>query len=262
VTIPPQFEAVGLRAGPGDFLRNLGFRIPSGGWTCIVGPNGSGKTTLLKTLTGLLPYSGELRFRGIPVHQIPRKQFAQQVAVVPQGNTPVFGFRVEEFVASGRFPHQSWYPRGWASEHLAVARALEQTGLTQIRSRKITELSLGEFQRVTLARALAQEAPVLILDEPNAFLDLSHQVQIFELLARLQKEEHRTILCVCHDLQWVAEFASHVLLMRSGELIAQGAVEEALTEEALSAAYSVPIQVQRDPQTGRTSFWIPRFTSK
>ncbi|MEK0445300.1 MAG: hypothetical protein RLZZ399_621 [Verrucomicrobiota bacterium] len=259
---PLAFDAVGLCAGPGGFLNNLSFHIPAGGWTCVVGPNGSGKTTLLKTLTGLIPYSGELSLGGIPLAKISRKQFAQQVAVVPQGNAPVFGFCVEEFVASGRFPHQSWYGRGLASDPVAVAHALERTGLTDIRSRKITELSLGEFQRVALARALAQEAPVLILDEPNAFLDLSHQVQIFELLARLRREEQKTIVCVCHDLQWVSEFATHVLLMRSGEIVAHGLVDEVLHEEALSTAYSVRMVVQNDMQTGRKSFFIPRLPSR
>jgi iron complex transport system ATP-binding protein len=232
-------EARQLRCGPGEFLRDLDFQIPKQRLTAILGPNGSGKTTLLRTLTGLLPYRGELLLENTPVRSISRAQFALRVAVVASFQPPAFDFSVEDTVALGRFAHRNDPDHSPRRDRDALEAALALTELLPLRKRSITQLSSGEYQRVTLARALAQNTPILLLDEPTAHLDLAHQFRVFEILSKLPRDSGKTVVCVTHDLTLSARFADHLLLLKGGTLAAQGRPQTVLQPPMLRAVFGI-----------------------
>jgi iron complex transport system ATP-binding protein len=238
---PPIFEARGLCAGPGDFLRDLEFQIEPGEWIFVIGPNGSGKTTLLDALTGWIPHRGSLRFQGQPLPHIPRLEFARSVAVLRCQEAPVFGFSVGEFVESGAFPQGPHGARAIARE------SLEQVGALDWLDRPLTSLSSGEFQRIALARVLAQQTPVLLLDEPTSHLDPGHHAACFELLAQLRAQTPKTILCICHDLSAAAQYGDRLLLLSRGRIVAQGGPRTVLTGPHLQAAYGCPFEFESSP---------------
>ncbi len=247
-----------LSAGPDDFLKSLSFEIPAGQFVCVLGPNGSGKTTLLRSLSGLHPHKGSIRLDGVETSHIARKQFARQLAVVPPMSVPEFEFSVEEVVQTGRYPYRSLFPLNTKGERLIIEAALAAVGIVHLRSKRVTDLSSGEFQRVTIARALAQQTPVLLLDEPTAHLDLAHQIQVFELLAGLRISAPKTILCVSHDLNLAAEFADRLLLMSHGRIFADGTPAEVLTEANLLAVFGARVHVDMTPESNRPSVRIRR----
>lgn len=214
----------------------------------LIGPNGSGKTTLLRALAGrLVATSGKVLLDGVPMHAMPRRTVAQQLAVVPQISSPPFEFSVGEVVAMGRTPHLGRLQAERPADRAAIERAMALTHTERLRDRPVTELSGGEFQRVVIARALAQEAPVMLLDEPAAHLDIGHQVDIFDLLLRLNREEGRSILCVSHDLNLAARYCDRLVAMSGGAVAAQGAPARVLTEERVSDLYRCSVRVVTGP---------------
>ncbi len=243
-------EAVGLRCGyeEREVIRGVDMALRHGEFLGLIGPNGSGKTTLLRALAGRLPISGgEVLLDGSPLAEHARREMACRVAVVPQISIPPFEFATEEIVAMGRTPHLGRFQSEGPDDRRAVETALALTHTRRLVGRPVTELSGGEFQRVVIARALAQEAPLMLLDEPAAHLDIGHQVDIFELLLRLNREEGRSILCVSHDLNLASRYCDRIIAMDEGVVAAEGAPEDVLTEERVERLYRCSVDVEPGP---------------
>ncbi len=231
-----------------EVLDDVGMELRRGEFLGLIGPNGSGKTTLLRALTGQLrPSAGEIMLDGVPMRQQARREVARRLAVVPQMSVPPFEFTVEEIVAMGRSPHLGRLQSEGADDRTAVDRALALTHTRRLAGRPVTELSGGEFQRTVIARALAQEARLMLLDEPVAHLDIGHQVEIFELLRRLNRDEGRSILCVSHDLNLASRYCDRLIAMEEGRVVAEGSPGEVLTAERMGALYRCTVQVDTGP---------------
>ena len=215
----------------------------------VVGPNGSGKTTLIRVLCGVLrPASGRVLLGSAELGSFSRREIAQRIAVVPQELIVPFPYRVREMVAMGRAPHVGPLGVESARDRETVERAIESLGLWELAERVYSTLSGGERQRVLLARALAQETPLLLLDEPTAHMDLGHGLHTFEWLRRWIEErpDTRAVLLVTHDLSLAARFADRVVLMNAGRVVAEGTPGEVLTPEHIAGVYDVESEVRRD----------------
>jgi iron complex transport system ATP-binding protein len=231
----PALRGVDLRLAPGDFVG-------------VIGPNGAGKSTLLRALAGTLPLSGgEARLNGRRLGEYRRREIARLLAVVPAPGTPLFAFTAREHVAMGRTPYLGRLQPDRPEDGAAVDRALAATDTTHLADRMVTELSAGEWQRVSIAQALAQEPHILLLDEPTAFLDLRHQRDISELLARLNTEQGLTIVTVSHDLNLAAEYCPRLVVLAAGRVRADGPPESVLTVELIAEVYGTPVEVDRGP---------------
>ncbi|MDX2175880.1 MAG: ABC transporter ATP-binding protein [Candidatus Sumerlaeia bacterium] len=230
--------------GPALF-ESLDLAIPAGQFCAVLGPNGSGKSTLLRLLTGWhTPQQGEALLDGTPLRTLDRGAIARRIAYVPQAEEGLFPFQVLEVVLMGRYPRQRGaFAREGPADHAAALRALADTGLEGFAGRTLDTLSGGERQRVLLARALAQEAPALVLDEPTAALDLARQRDAFELLSRLHRSEGRTIVVATHDANLAARFADRLLLLDRGRAAADGAPREVLRAEILEPVFGARLRV-------------------
>jgi iron complex transport system ATP-binding protein len=249
-----QLEGVSFRYGDVSVLRNLSIDVRQGDFVCIVGPNGAGKTTLLRVMTQYFPPAeGRALLFGRAERERSPKERARLVALVPQTEDMVFPHSVRAMVLLGRYPHLSGFGFESPADYEATDRAIALTGLTPFAKRHVTQLSGGEQHRVTIARALAQETPLLLLDEPNAHLDLKHQTELFELLLVLHREQGRTIVCVTHDLNLAAQYASRVGILSGGGIAAIGAPEDVLTGELIAEHFGVTVEVRRNEETGRVS---------
>jgi iron complex transport system ATP-binding protein len=223
----------------------------------VLGPNGAGKSTLLRVLAGTLdPTVGEVRIGGRLAREMTRREIARQVAFVAQSEEVRFAFTVRDVVMMGRAPHQDGWMRPVPSDIEAVDRALAQCDLTSLAGRSVDQLSGGEQKRVALARAFAQDPRVMLLDEPTAFLDVRHQVGLLELLCVAAARE-MTAVVVTHDLALAAAYATRVLLVKGGKLLADGSVDDVLTEPRLGEAFDWPIEVAALPGSGSRVF-VPR----
>jgi iron complex transport system ATP-binding protein len=244
-----------IRAGYGtaDILHGVDFTLHAGEVLGVVGPNGSGKSTLLRALTGLLPLrDGEVILGGSSLASLGALERARRCAVQPQVETPLFDYTVGQFVLLGRHPHRAPLAVATAADRDAAARAMEQTDLTGFEARSIRSLSTGEWQRTLLARALAQEAPILLLDEPAAHLDPGHRYAMHELLRRLAREQQRAVLCVSHDLNLAAEFCDRLMFLAGGTVRALGTPAETMTDAVLQDVFHCPaLRVAPNPFTGR-----------
>jgi iron complex transport system ATP-binding protein len=246
----PVLEARGLRVGYDGraVIRGADLVLQRGEFAGLIGPNGAGKTTLLRTLAGRMrPDVGQVLLEGRPIAQRARREVARLLAVVPQLSTPPFEFTVREIVAMGRTPHLGRLQGEQDRDRAAINRALDLTDTAVLADRPVTELSGGEFQRVVIARALAQEAPVMFLDEPVAHLDIGHQAAIFDLLVRLNREEGRSILCVSHDLNLAAQYCDRLIVLADGRTVAEGVPEDVLTEERIADLYGARVHVDIGP---------------
>lgn len=225
--------------------------VPRGGLVGILGPNGSGKTTLLRLLSGTrAPSSGQVLLDGRPLAEVPRRELARRVAVVPQETHLAFDYRVVEMVLMGRHPHLGLFEVEGPSD-LAIARdALAATGTSALEDREFNTLSGGEKQRVVIASALAQASDVLLLDEPTASLDLGYQLEIASLLERLNRERGMTIVVSTHDLNLAAALCRELILLRGGRVIASGPTDAVLTPANVRALYDVEADVHRHDATG------------
>jgi iron complex transport system ATP-binding protein len=234
----PVLAGVELRAEPGEIVG-------------LAGPNGSGKSTLIRIFSGVLAgYQGQARIGGVEVRAIPRRELALRVAVVPQ--EPVFGFPFTaiEVVLMGRHPHLAGLALETAHDVRVAREALERCGAAELAYRPIHELSSGERQRVVFAKALAQEAPVLLLDEPASFLDLRHQVELYDVVRSLA-EQGRTVLTVLHDLNLAAEYCDRLCLLHEGRIAAAGETSGVLTRENLTRVFGTEVHVEANAVTGR-----------
>jgi iron complex transport system ATP-binding protein len=229
----------------------LDFEVVGGTITAVIGPNGCGKSTLLRALGRLLqPARGEVLLDGKKIHKMSTKEVARILGVLPQSPAAPEGLTVADLVARGRHPHQSWY-RQWSSDdESAVAEALAMTGIGDLAERTLDELSGGQRQRAWLSMALAQGTDLLLLAEPTTYLDLSHQVDVLELVGRLHDESGRTVVMVLHDLNLAARYADRLVAMKGGSIVASGKPDEVLTEELLADVFDLRARVIPDPVAG------------
>jgi iron complex transport system ATP-binding protein len=244
----PVFAVEGVEFGYGGAfrLRDVSLEVGQGEILGVVGPNSAGKTTLLGLLTRVhRPARGAIRFRGVPLPRIPRRALARDVAVVPQEEPLAFQLTVEELALLGRFPRASGRLFESAEDVARAHEAMALAGVLGLRDQAVDTLAGGERQRARLARALAQEPRVLLLDEPTSHLDLRHQREMVGLLGRLNRERGLTIVFVSHDLNLAGELADRLLLLAGGRVACLGPPTEVLTEPVLEAAYGCPVWVEK-----------------
>jgi iron complex transport system ATP-binding protein len=251
--IPPALDIHSLSVKYGDrlALENISLTLRAGETTAVVGPNGAGKSTLIRAISGVTPVcAGGIRLDGIPLEQLDATQRARRMAVVPQARHLPGGYTVYQTVLLGRTPHLNWFGQANRSDRQQVLQAIRRTQLEDLADRMVGELSGGEQQRVLLARALAQNSPILLLDEPTTYLDLRHQMDFLNLVQNLAAEQGLAVLITLHDLNLAARYAGTVALLASGRLAALGTAQEVLTAEMLSQVYGVPVQVIPHPELG------------
>lgn len=231
-------------------LRDVSLVAEPGRITAVVGPNGSGKSSLVRTLLRRVPLMhGCIRLAGADIAGLDARALAQHVAIVPQREEPVMPLSVKEFVMLGRHPRRGAFGGPSVGDRQHVERALERAGIADASHRTTDSLSGGEWQRVRLARALAQDTSVIVLDEPTTFLDIAHEMAVFELVDELAREG-RTVLLVSHQLNLVARFADHIVLLHQGQVAAAGACDDVMRGDILEAVYDWPLVVTRDPAVG------------
>ncbi|WP_278442246.1 ABC transporter ATP-binding protein [Pseudomonas oryzihabitans] len=236
---------------------DLDVRLPDGRFTVIIGPNGCGKSTLLRSLARLIrPSAGEVRLDGRLIQDLPTREVARRIGLLPQSAVAPDDILVSDLVARGRHPHRQAFA-GWTeADERAVQHALEATNTLALAERAVDSLSGGQRQRVWIALALAQETPLLLLDEPTTFLDIAHQVELMELLCRLNREGGRTLVAVLHDLNQACRYADHIIALRAGRILAEGPPAEVVTPELIEALYGLKCAVIENPLAG-TPLVIP-----
>ena len=240
-----------------DQLEHVDLTLGAGELVCVLGPNGAGKTTLVRVASGLLGVrSGEVRLLGADLSTLERGSVARGLAVVEQQQELGMGFTVREVVAMGRAPHQGAWMRPSAQDARVVDEALERCDLVALGSRPAHALSGGEQKRVAIARALAQEPRVMLLDEPGAFLDVRHQLDLYELLATEVKERELACLVVMHDLNVAAQFADRIVLMKDGRVVAAGTVPDVMTWKTLKETFDADLYCGVNDLTG-DRFFLP-----
>ena len=255
-------EAVELGYDKRTVIGELSAAIPDGSFTVIVGPNACGKSTLLRALARMLkPRAGRVLLDGETITSRSSKEVARELGLLPQSPIAPDGISVADLVARGRYPHQKLL-RQWSSEdERAVAAAMAATNVETLSERIVDELSGGQRQRVWLAMALAQETPILLLDEPTTYLDIAHQVEVMDLLADLHEAGGRTLVAVLHDLNHAARYATHLVAMRAGAVVAQGPPAQVVTAELVEEVFGLRARVVPDPETG-TPLVVPMARSR
>ena len=239
----------GLSAGyeARHVLRNVSLAVAAGEVVALIGPNGAGKSTLIRAVSGVIPAAGVVRTNGDDFRALGSMQRARYLAVVPQAAALPAAFSVWEIVLLGRTPYLGFLGHPSRSDEALAHTALERVSATHLADRRVGELSGGEAQRVLLARALCQAAPILLLDEPTAHLDLQYQVNLLSLVRSLAHQDHLAVLIAMHDLNLAARYADRVALMVNGEIRAEGTPADVLTAELISQAYCLPVNVIDHP---------------
>jgi len=246
-----EVDNLSFRAGAKEILRNVSFAVRRGEYVSVVGPNGAGKTTLLKCIDRLLP-GGEqaIRVFGRPLGQYTQRELARRISYVPQGDGRIFPFTVEEFVLMGRYPYLSPFSSIDAAGRQAVNRAMEVTGTRPFANRRLETLSGGERQKVYLAAALAQQADILLLDEPTTYLDYRHHAEIRDLLAEINRAGGVTIEAVTHDVNRAALDSHRIVALRDGQVVFMGLPCEIMQHEVLETIYGTSFLLAAHPQAG------------
>ncbi|SEQ26709.1 ABC transporter ATP-binding protein [Streptomyces radiopugnans] len=229
----------------------LDLDVPDGRVTVVVGPNACGKSTLLRALGRLLrPRRGAVLLDGRELDRVPTRAVARSLGLLPQAPVAPEAITVADLVARGRQPHQRWWQQWSEADERAVTDAMDGTGVTELADRAVDELSGGQRQRVWIAMALAQETGLLLLDEPTTYLDIAHQVEVLDLVRRLNRERGRTVVMVLHDLNQAARYADHLVAMRGGRIVAQGPPAKTVTAALVREVFGLEAVVVPDPVTG------------
>ena len=242
-----ELRGVSVLLGGADVLVDVSAAVDRGEWVAVVGPNGAGKSTLLRAIAGLVRFTGTVRVGGDDASALARAELARRIAVVPQEPLLPPDMRVADYVLLGRTPHLGYLGSEGPGDIAAVVSALERLDLLAFARRKLRTLSGGERQRVVLARALAQEAPLLVLDEPTTALDVGRQQHVLELVDGLRRHEGLTVVAAMHDLTVAAQFAGRLILLDGGRVVASGAPEEVVTEELVSAHFGADVRIVQTP---------------
>jgi iron complex transport system ATP-binding protein len=250
---PVRLAAQHLRLAYGErvVVDDLDLELTEGSFTAIVGPNGCGKSTLLRALGRLMrPTSGQVLLDGRAIARTPTREVAKVLGLLPQAPIAPEGLTVADLVARGRHPHQSWLRQWSRDDEAVVAEALAWTDMTELGDRPVDALSGGQRQRAWISMALAQGTDLLLLDEPTTYLDLSHQIDVLELVGRLHAERGRTVVVVLHDLNLAARYAQRLVAMKDGALVASGTPDQVLTEQLLADVFDLEARVLPDPVAG------------
>ncbi|RCX00521.1 ABC transporter ATP-binding protein [Marinomonas foliarum] len=237
---------------------NLSIDIPEGKFSIIVGPNGCGKSTLLRALSRLLPpKSGQVRLNSQDIHALPTREVAKILGLLPQSAIAPDGIKVVDLVARGRFPHQKWFQPWREQDQIAVESAMKATGIMEFAQHHVDQLSGGQKQRVWVAMALAQETPLLLLDEPTTYLDIAHQIELMDLFQDLNRQQGHTMVAVLHDLNHACRYADNLIAMKEGKIITSGAPKDIVTEALIEDVFGLPCIIMEDPVSG-TPLIIPK----
>ena len=251
-----------LGYGSTPIVEGLTVDVAPGAVTAIVGPNACGKSTLLRGLARLMsPAAGQVILDGSDITRLRTKDVAKRLGLLPQSSIAPEGITVADLVTRGRFPHQTMLRQFSRADQQAVADAMAATGVTAIAGRPVDQLSGGQRQRVWIAMVLAQQTPLILLDEPTTFLDIAHQIELLDLFADLNAEQGCTIVAVLHDLNHACRFADQIIAMKSGAIVAQGNPADVITATLVEEVYGLKCQVIDDPETG-TPLVIPRASSR
>ncbi len=244
-----------VRLGETEALRGVSLSVERGEWLGLIGPNGAGKTSLLRALAGLVPFSGSVRLDGHRVGRATRRTIARTCALVPQIAQVPAHLTVAEYVLLGRTPHIGYLSTERREDRLAAERAIARLELRPFAERLLGSLSGGELQRVVLARALAQQASILLLDEPTSALDLGRQQQALELVDLLRRDERLAVIAAMHDLSLAGQYADRLVLLDRGRLVGEGSAQEVLSAERIAAYYDASVEVV---ELGGAVFVLPR----
>ena len=244
-------ESVTVGYGAEPVVRDLSLAIPDGKVTTIIGPNGCGKSTLLRTMARLLsPTSGRVVLDDRPLDAIPTREIATRMALLPQSPVAPEGLLVRDLVGRGRHPHQRWFRQWSPQDEDVVDAALAMTDTLDLRDRPLDQLSGGQRQRAWIAMTLAQDTELMLLDEPTTYLDLAHQVEVLDLVTRLNRERGRTVAMVLHDLNLAARYSDLIVVMKAGVVVEQGSPTDVFTPHLLRAVFGLDADVLPDPRTG------------
>ncbi|MFP3098343.1 iron-enterobactin ABC transporter ATP-binding protein [Kluyvera sichuanensis] len=241
-------EALTLAYGKKTIAESLNVTIPDGHFTAIIGPNGCGKSTLLRTLSRLMtPVHGHVYLDGEEIQRYASKEVARRVGLLAQNATTPGDISVQELVARGRYPHQPLFTRWRQEDEDAVQNAMQATGIVNLAGQSVDTLSGGQHQRAWIAMVLAQDTSIMLLDEPTTWLDISHQIDLLELLSELNRERGYTLAAVLHDLNQACRYATHLIALRDGKIVAEGAPKEIVTPALIEAVYGLRCMIIDDP---------------
>jgi iron complex transport system ATP-binding protein len=242
-------DELSVSFGTAEVVRGVTARVARGEWLGVIGPNGAGKTTMLRAVAGLLPFAGSVSLDGHDVRSSSRREVAKRLALVPQSPQTPAELTVAEYVLLGRTPHIAYLASEGRGDREAARSALERLDLADLADRALGSLSGGERQRVVLARAIAQEAPILLLDEPTSALDLGHQQQALELVDSLRRADGLTVVAAMHDLSLAAQYVDRLLLLDGGRIVADGPPAEVLTEARVAEHFGAAVRVVSEDGT-------------
>jgi len=251
-------QSVSLSYDQYNVAKDLSIDIPHGKFSVIIGPNGCGKSTLLRSLSRLLPpKSGTVLLNGEDIHQQAPRDVAKKLGLLPQTAIAPNGIKVLDLISRGRFPHQKWFQPWSIEDQKAVDQAMEATGIIELSQHYVDQLSGGQRQRVWVAMALAQQTPLLLLDEPTTYLDIAHQIELMDLFQDLNRQQGYTLVAVLHDLNHACRYADNLIVMKKGKIIATGNPKEIITEQLVEAVFGLPCLIMQDP-ISNTPLIIPR----
>lgn len=248
---PLEATGLGLSFGSHSVLKDFNLTIPKGQISVVIGPNACGKSTLLRSLARLeKPNAGTVLLDGKSIHKQPTREVAKRLGILPQMPVAPEGITVGDLVSRGRTPHQSVWRQWSRQDEVAIQNAMDMTKVIELRDKPFSSLSGGQRQRVWIAMALAQETDLLLLDEPTTFLDLAHQIELLELLKRCNEEQQMTIVAVLHDINLAARYAHHLIVMKDGQIEAQGNAAEVITQDIMKSTFGLECYVMPDPVKG------------